>query len=168
MMNSPTNTNNRQLVILMIISMVMWGISWPANKVLTRFGDANDLGVYRYVFVVASLLPLLLFLKVPLKILKKGIPYLIISGVLMAAYNFTFLQGLKNGSPGKGGILVTTLNPVMAYALGMLIDWKRPARNEMIGLGLGIVAGVVLLELWSSGAALLEPGNLYFLLAAFL
>lgn len=161
-------SNSRQLVVLMIISMVMWGISWPSNKVLTQFGTANDLGVFRYSFVVVSMLPLLLFLKVPLKVAKKGIPFLVISGVLMASYNFTFLQGLKHGSPGKGGILVTTLNPVMAYALGMLIDWKRPARNEMIGLGLGIVAGLVLLKVWAGGASLLEPGNLYFLLAAFL
>lgn len=166
-MNSPEKSN-KQLVVLMIVSMIMWGISWPSNKVLTQFGSANDLGVFRYALVVLSLLPLLLFLKVPLKVAKKGIPFIVISGVLMASYNFTFLQGLKNGSPGKGGILVTTLNPVMAYALGMLIDWKRPARNETIGLSLGILAGLVLLEVWAGGASLLEPGNLYFLLAAFL
>lgn len=167
-MNSTEKSNHRQLVILMILSMVMWGISWPSNKVLTQFGSANDLGVYRYAFVVVSLLPLLLILKVPLKVAKKGIPFLIISGILMASYNFMFLQGLKNGSPGKGGILVTTLNPVMAYALGMLIDWKRPSRNETIGLTLGVLAGLVLLKVWDGGASLLEPGNLYFLLAALL
>lgn len=162
------DASKKQLTVAMIISMVFWGISWPANKVLTQFGSANDLGVYRYVFVVTSLLPLLFFLKVPLRIAKKGLPFLLISGLLMAAYNFSFLQGLTSGSPGKGGILVTTLNPLMAYALGMLIDWKRPMKNERIGLFLGVTAGLILLEIWEGAHILLEPANLYFLLAAVL
>lgn len=158
----------KQLTIAMVVSMVFWGISWPANKVLTQFGSANDLGIYRYAFVVVSLLPLLFFLKVSLKVAKKGIPFLLISGLFMAAYNFSFLQGLKFGSPGKGGILVTTLNPLMAYALGMLVDWKRPSKNETMGLFLGIMAGLILLEIWEGADILLEPANLYFLLAAVL
>lgn len=164
-----------QLTLAMIISMVMWGISWPSNKILVQAAkesdalvSANDLGIYRYAFVIVSLLPLLLFLKVPLKIAKKGIPFLLISGILMATYNFTFLQGLTYGSPGKGGILVTTLNPIMAYGLGMLVDWRRPNRNEAIGLTLGIIAGLVLLKIWDGGASLLDKDNLFFLLAAFL
>lgn len=167
--------SDKKLTLAMIISMVMWGISWPSNKVLVSAAketeaivSANDLGIYRYAFVIVSLLPLLLILKVPLKIAKKGLPFLIISGILMAAYNFTFLQGLTYGSPGKGGILVTTLNPIMAYALGMLVDWRRPNTNEAIGLSLGVIAGLVLLKIWDGGASLLDSDNLYFLLAAFL
>ena len=167
--------SERKLTLAMIISMVMWGISWPSNKILVQASketdalvSANDLGIYRYAFVILSLLPLLLFLKVPLKIAKKGIPFLLISGILMATYNFTFLQGLTYGSPGKGGILVTTLNPIMAYALGMLVDWRRPNRNETIGLLLGVIAGLSLLKIWDGGASLLDKDNLFFLLSAFL
>ena len=42
----------------------------------------------------------------------------------MAVYNFTFLQGLKFGKPGAGGILVTTLNPIVAYGIGNILDAK--------------------------------------------
>jgi drug/metabolite transporter (DMT)-like permease len=173
-MENEQSSGNR-LALAMIASMVMWGISWPSNKILVQAAkstdalvSSNDLGIYRYTFVVLSLLPLLLFLKVPLKIAKKGIPFLLISGILMAAYNFTFLQGLTYGSPGKGGILVTTLNPIMAYALGMAVDWRRPNRNESIGLALGVTAGLILLKIWDGGASLLDTDNLFFLLAAFL
>jgi drug/metabolite transporter (DMT)-like permease len=154
------------LTILMIISMVIWGVSWPANKVLTSFGTPVVLGVFRYGFVVISLLLLLIPLRTKMIISRKGIPFLLISGALMATYNYTFLAGLKNGSPGAGGILVTTLNPVMAYGLGMLIDWKRPTRNESIGLLFGIIAGLTLLKVWGNEAIFAEPGNLYFLLSA--
>lgn len=154
------------LTLIMIISMIIWGISWPSNKVLTSFGTPVDLGVFRYGFVIISLLLLLIPLKTKLIISKKGIPFLLASGILMAVYNYTFLAGLKNGSPGAGGILVTTLNPVMAYGLGMLIDWKKPGRNEFIGLLFGIVAGLTLLKVWGNEDIFAKPGNLYFLLSA--
>lgn len=154
------------LTILMICSMIVWGISWPANKVLTSFATPVALGVFRYGFVIISLLLLLIALKTKLIISRNGIPFLICAGVLMAIYNYTFLAGLKNGSPGAGGILVTTLNPVMAYGLGMLIDWKRPTRNESIGLLFGVIAGLSLLKIWGDNAVFAEPGNLYFLLSA--
>lgn len=154
------------LTALLILSMITWGISWPANKVLTSFGTPANLGVFRYGFVILSLLFLLISLRTKLVISKKGIPFLLISGVLMATYNYTFLAGLKNGSPGAGGILVTTLNPVIAYGLGMLIDWKKPARNEFIGLLVGIIAGLTLLKIWGNEDIFAKPGNLYFLLSA--
>ncbi len=157
-----------KLTFLLVISMMIWGISWPSNKVLTSFGTPVALGVFRYGFVVVSLLLLLIPLKTKLVISKTGLPFLVISGILMATYNYTFLAGLKNGSPGAGGILVTTLNPVMAYGLGMLIDWKKPTKNEAIGLLFGVVAGLSLLKVWGNEDVFATPGNLYFLLSAFI
>lgn len=154
------------LTLIMVISMIIWGISWPSNKVLTSFGTPFELGFFRYGFVLISLLLLLIPLKAKLIISRKGIPFLLAAGILMACYNYTFLAGLTNGSPGAGGILVTTLNPVMAYGLGMLIDWKRPTRNESIGLLFGVIAGLVLLKVWGNEDIFAKPGNLYFLLSA--
>lgn len=154
------------LTLVMILSMIIWGISWPSNKVLTSFGTPVVLGFFRYGFVLVSLILLLILLKTKMVISKKGIPFLLASGGLMAAYNYTFLGGLQNGSPGAGGILVTTLNPVMAYGLGMLVDWKRPTRNESIGLLFGVIAGLCLLKIWGSEDIFAKPGNLYFLLSA--
>lgn len=160
------HSSQSMLTIVLIFSMIIWGVSWPSNKVLTSFGTPADLGVFRYGLVVVSLLLLLIPLRTKLIISRNGIPFLLISGVLMATYNYTFLVGLKSGSPGAGGILVTTLNPVMAYGLGMLIDWKKPTKNESIGLLFGIIAGLILLKVWGSEAIFAKPGNLYFLLSA--
>jgi drug/metabolite transporter (DMT)-like permease len=159
--------SRKQLTLAIIFSMALWGLGWPSAGVLTKLGTPIDLGVYRYALVVASFTIMLLFLKIPLKIAKEGIPFLVIAGILMAIYNFTFLQGLRYGKPGAGGILVTTLNPIVAYGIGMLIDWKKPARNEFIGLSLGVVAGLILLRFWSEDSELLSSGNLFFLLCAF-
>lgn len=156
----------KQLIIFMILSMITWGISWPSNGVLTTFGSPTTIGVFRYVLVIFSLLILLLVLKIPIRIQKQGLLFLAISGSLMAVYNFTFLQGLKLGSPGAGGILVTTLNPIIAYGIGILVDWKQPSRFEFFGLLLGVLAGLTLLQIWNNASILATGGNLFFLLSA--
>lgn len=156
----------RQLLIAMLFSMVIWGISWPSNHVLTQFGSPIDLGVLRYFLVIISLFVVLIVLKTPFSISKKGIPFLLIAGILMSLYNFTFLKGLREGTAGAGGILVTTLNPIVAYGIGILIAMKKPSKNEMIGLLLGIIAGLIMLKIWTNGALLTAGGNTYFLFSA--
>lgn len=166
-MKNPTNSN-QSLTLAMVFSMMIWGVSWPSNGALSHFGSAFDLGFFRYFFVVISLFIALIVLRQKVTISTKAIPIVLISGVIMAAYNYAFLAGLQHGSPGAGGILVTTLNPVIAYGIGMLIDWRKPSKNEAIGLFIGVIAGAVLLKVWENKSVFAEPGNMYFLLCAVL
>lgn len=166
-MKNPTNSN-QSLTLAMVFSMMIWGVSWPSNGALSHFGSAFDLGFFRYFFVVISLFIALIVLRQKVTISTKAIPFVLISGVIMAAYNYVFLAGLQHGSPGAGGILVTTLNPVIAYGIGMLIDWRKPSKNEAIGLFIGVIAGAVLLKVWENKSVFAEPGNMYFLLCAVL
>jgi drug/metabolite transporter (DMT)-like permease len=109
----------------------------------------------------------LLLLRGSFVIKKAGVPVVLLSGGLLALYSYFFFRGLKSGSAGAGGVLVTTLNPIMAYTIGIFLTRKIPARNEMIGLALGLIAGSVLLRMWGNTATVFDSGNLYFLLAAF-
>ena len=152
----------------MIISMVFWGLSWPSAKVITAYSTPVNLTAYRYAVVFLTLLPLLLIFKIPMKISRKGIPFVLIAGSLLALYSFMMFQGLQHGFAGAGGVLVTTLNPIMAYSLSLLLQWKKPSRNEGIGLLLGLTAGCVLLRIWDHADAIFQSGNLFFLASAFL
>ena len=154
------------LIFGMVISMFLWGLSWPSGKVLTHYSSAINFAVYRYIIVVATLFLLLALSRSSMKVSKAGLPSVLASGVLLAAYSYFFFMGLKNGSPGAGGVLVTTLNPIVAYTLGIFLNRKFPSKNETIGLVLGIVAGSILLQLWSGAHSLFESGNIFFLLAA--
>ncbi len=156
----------RLLTIGIIVSMFLWGLSWPSGKVLTQYTSMANFIVYRYILVVFTLVAILVAIKTSLSIKLKGLPFVLISGILLALYGYCFFLGLKKGSPGAGGVLVTILNPIMAYTLGMVLSRKLPKRNETIGLLLGLVAGCILLEVWQKGNALLAGGNLYFLAAA--
>ncbi len=156
---------DKHLVAGIVISMFLWGLSWPSNKVLTHYCTVVNFTVYRYIIVVASMGLVVQLLGGGFRIVKKAVPDFIISGLLLAFYSFLFFQGLKKGSPGAGGVLVTTLNPIMAYTLNIFIKKKLPSRNEATGLVLGIIAGAILLRLWDN-SSLLDGGNLFFLLAA--
>ena len=150
----------------MVVSMLLWGLSWPSGKVLTHWCSPVNMAVYRYVIVLATLLPTLLLMKVSLRVKAAGIPAIIASGALLAVYSCSMFMGLRKGSAGAGGVLVTTLNPIMAYTLGIVLSRKLPSRNAAIGLALGTVAGAVLLQLWSNWSTIFDSGNLYFLFSA--
>lgn len=162
------NTTSRNyLTGGMILSMLLWGVSWPSAKVLTGYCTVINFTAYRYVLVVATMLLIIPIMGMKVRIARKGIPIVITAGVLLAVYSYMFFQGLKHGSAGAGGVLVTTLNPVMAYALGVIIQRKLPSRNEAIGLTIGIIAGLILLKVWTNAATILDAGNGYYILAAF-
>jgi drug/metabolite transporter (DMT)-like permease len=154
------------LAIGMVASMFLWGLSWPSGKVLARYCSAVNFTVYRYIFVVITMLVLLPVMGFSFRIKRKGAPVFIVSGALLAVYSYFFFLGIKNGYAGAGGVLVTTLNPIMAYMLGMALNKKLPSGGELTGLVLGIAAGLILLRIWDNTHALLNSGNLYFLLAA--
>lgn len=150
-----------------VVSMFLWGLSWPSGKVLSGYCSAINFSVYRYAIVLVSMVLILLATRTSFGLQRKGFPIVATAGLLLAVYSYLFYKGLKTGSPGAGGVLVTIMNPLMAYVLGLVLDRRRPTGREGAGLAVGIVAGVVLLQLWSNTSSLLDSGNLYFLFAAF-
>lgn len=152
----------------MIISMFLWGLSWPSSKFLTHYCTPVNFAIYRYIIVIATLLPGMLLMKVSFKIKRAGMLSVVASGIMLALYSYFFFKGLQKGSAGAGGVLVTTMNPIMAYMIGIVLNKQLPSRNETIGLILGIIAGSFLLKVWDKPGAVFESGNLYFLLAAFI
>lgn len=155
------------LVAGIVVSMFLWGLSWPSGKVLSGYCSAINFSVYRYALVLVSMVLILLATRTSFGLQRKGIPIVATAGLLLAVYSYLFYMGLKTGSPGAGGVLVTIMNPLMAYVLGLALDRRRPTGREGAGLAVGVVAGVVLLQLWRNTSSLLDSGNLYFLLAAF-
>ncbi len=160
------HVTERALVGSIIVSMFLWGLSWPSAKVLTGYCTAFNFAVYRYIIVAISLALMLLVFKVKFTIKKEGILAVIMSGILLGFYSYFFFKGLKVGAAGAGGVLVTTLNPLIAYTIGIILTRRLPSKNESIGLVLGLAAGCILLKIWDNSGTLLDSGNVYFLLCA--
>lgn len=159
------NREEKKFLYGMVASMLCWGISWPVGKILSSYSDSITIAMLRFVLTFVSLLVLLLLIKENLSISRKGIWVLLAASVCMTFYSFFFLEGLAHGKAGAGGVLVTTLNPILTYTLTMIISLKTPSWKEGIGLMVGLIAGLVLLQIWQTGASLLDPGNLYFVCA---
>jgi drug/metabolite transporter (DMT)-like permease len=160
------HSSERLFLIGMILSMTCWGFSWTAGKILSSYSEPLVISFLRFAVTFISLFFIVSFLKIPFRIALKGLADLFTAAALISLYTFLFFKGLTQGKAGAGGVLVTVLNPIIAYGIMLLMKKRRPTRNETVGLLLGLVAGVILLQLFSSASHLLDAGNIYFLLAA--
>lgn len=156
------------IIIGVVLSMLIWGISWPSAKVLTRYGPPTEIAFIRFIFTFIGLFAILFFAKTPLKINKKGYGYLLGASILIAVYSLLFFSGVKYGMPGAGGVLVTTMTPIVAYMLALSIQKRKPSILETIGLSIGTIAGFILLRLWNHWQEILQSGNLFFLASVLL
>lgn len=155
--------NPHFLLIGIVISMMIWGISWPSAKVLSRYGGPLEIALIRFVFTFLGVFVLLKAIRVKIFIQRAGIPSLLGASVLMAGYSLLFFSGILHGMPGAGGVLVTTTTPLVAFLLAVLFSGRKLIGREYLGLGIGLCAGFFLLSLWNRWSHVFESGNLYFL-----
>ncbi|EOQ96735.1 EamA-like transporter family protein [Leptospira wolbachii serovar Codice str. CDC] len=160
---------NLKFLLLLIFAMVSWGISWPIGKMIAGTVPISVLVFWRFLATFLSVIPLLIVMRIPFK-LKTGKDYwnVLIGGIIYTFYNQFFFMGLKNGLPGAGGVLVTTLNPIVTFFIVVLVQKKRISKRQVIGLFFGFIGGLVILQVWKiSIDYLLLSGNLFFLLCSF-
>lgn len=155
-------------MILICVSMVIWGMSWSSAKVMGRYADALTVAFVRFWVVIAMLLPTVKIMKLSYKIEKPGIKYLLGATFFLGLYTTSFFKGLQLGNAGFAGVLVTTLNPLFAFLIGVIVSKTLPKKMELLGLFLGLLAGGLLLKVWANLDELFEVGNLLFIAAAFL
>jgi drug/metabolite transporter (DMT)-like permease len=154
------------LIILLVFAMIGWGGSWTSGKVASQLIRPEIIIFWRFLLTVLSMVPLMIIQRESMKINKKTFLLLLCASVLLIAYNMFFLWGVRIGYAGAGGVLVTTLNPVITLGWTSIFFRNRPRKLQAIGLILGFVGGVVILQIWRmSYIDLLDSGNIFFLLA---
>jgi drug/metabolite transporter (DMT)-like permease len=159
---SPSPKSDTLFLYGMLASMFCWGLSWASGKVIAGYGDATSVALCRTLTSFIALLILLAVIKMPLTLRLKGLPMLLGAALTLSLYNVLFLKGLFIGKAGAGGVLVTTLNPIISYVIALLVTRRRPTIKEFVGLLLGLIAGCVLLQVWNHWEDIFKSGNLYF------
>ncbi|TGK51292.1 DMT family transporter [Leptospira bouyouniensis] len=160
---------NLKFLLLLILAMVSWGIAWPFGKMVAGMIPIPVLVFWRFLVTFFSVIPLLYIMRLPMR-LKTGKDYwnVLIGGIIYTLYNQFFFLGLKNGLPGAGGVLVTTLNPIVTFFIVVLVQKKTITKRQVLGLFFGFIGGLVILQVWKiSINYLLLSGNLFFLLCSF-
>lgn len=147
--------------------MILWGLSWPSGKIVSEYGSIPVIMVWRFLIAAVAMLIVLLVRHTPIKVSRQGILPLIASVILITTYNLAYFKGVREGAAGAGGVLVTTLNPVLTFLLISLLSMKRPGGRPLAGIVLGILGGTILINVWQEGWHMLfQAGNQYFLLCA--
>ena len=72
-----------------------------------------------------------------------------------------------SGGAGIGGVLVTTINPILTIIITSLIYKNKLSKNKKYGIFLGFLGGLFLLNVFQFGLAIIvEKGNIFFVLCA--
>jgi len=160
-------SGNTFLYIVMIIAMATWGLSWTNGKILGNYTSVPVLMVWRFIIAAVSMLTVLIYTGADWRINFKGGIAVFYSAILLVLYNHFYFTGTKLGPAGAGGVLVTTLNPVLTFILISIVHRRIPQGKALIGIILGILGGSILINIWQEGASVVfSSGNQYFVLCA--
>ena len=150
---------------LLILAMLLWGGGWTALKILTYDLPMEVIIFWRFFIMSISFLPILYFIKIPLTLNRTSLSYIGGSSILNIAFMISSFLGIKHGLAGAGSVIITTLSPVLTFLLVALIFRKKLQNRQLFGLLLGVVGGVILLQL-NDVNLFFNGSNIYFLFCA--
>ncbi len=151
----------------MVLAMLLWGGGWTALKILTQYVGVEVLTFWRFAIMSITFIPVLFFFKEPLRLPRRSLKYIAMSSILNILFMLFAYLGVKYSTAGSGGVIITILSPLFTFVLSLLILRHAHTAIQYIGLGIGIVGGVIMLDIqnmkWDDFAYSGEP---YFILAA--
>jgi drug/metabolite transporter (DMT)-like permease len=145
--------------------MLLWGGGWTALKILTIELPMDVIIFWRFFIMSISFIPILYFFKQPLKLNFSNIKYIAGSSTLNITFMVCAFLGVKYGLAGSGGVIITTLSPIMTFLIVALIFKNRLANLQYFGLMIGLVGGILTLQL-NNLSLFFNGSNTYFLLCA--
>ncbi len=155
--------NGTKYFILMVIAMLFWGVAWTAGKVAAEHSNAEVAAFWRYAISFITIIPVVWYLKTPLKSDKIGYFYMFASGALTSLFNYLFFAGLSHGQAGYGGTMVTALSPLFTYMMSIAIFGTKVSNRQVIALFVGVLGALMLLRVPHEGFAFLSADSSYFL-----
>lgn len=149
----------------MILAMVLWGGGWPALKMLTGDVPWEVVTFWRFALMSVAFIPILWWYRKPIAISVHAFGWVSVSAFLNAAFMGLSFWGVSVGTAGAGGVVITTLSPIMTVVIAVAVLGTKPSSRHIIGLVVGLIGGAVMLEVWQ-GDLLTHGGNLIFLVCA--
>ena len=145
--------------------MFLWGGGWTALKILTYNLPMDVIVFWRFFLMSLSFLPILYFFKEPIRLSKNSLKYITNSAILNISFMVSAFFGIKYGLAGAGSVIITSLSPIMTFILAIFLFKKRITKLQYMGLFMGVVGGIIILQL-DDVTLFFNGSNLYFLLCA--
>ena len=149
----------------MSLAMISWGIAWTNAKIVNEYFSYTNLVFLRYFSSFLFFIPIILYRKSKLVMPSlKNIMSIGCISFLYYIYNIYFFMGTDIGTAGKGGVFVTTTNPIITFLIISIIN-KSINRTQILGISLGALGGFIILDVFSLGLqSIFINENLYFLI----
>ena len=145
--------------------MFFWGAGWPALKLLTYSLPLEVVSFWRFFLMTFAFIPILFYLKKPLILKRETLKFILPSAVLNVLFMVFAFIGVQKGFAGSGGVIITTLAPVLTFLLVSLVFKKHPPKMQIVGLVVGFVGGLIMLKV-TTLLGDVNGAELYFLLCA--
>ena len=152
----------------MVFAMITWGYSWVGAKILGPYGHVSTKIFLRFFFASIALIPILLKYHIPFRIDKKGFMFILWNSISLCSYNYFYFKSTHMGLAGVGGVLVTTLNPILtSLFVFSFLDKSSAKLKDFVGLIMGLTGGGIIMRLWEMDIALMfSSGNIFYILAS--
>ncbi|MFT5835690.1 MAG: drug/metabolite transporter (DMT)-like permease [Sulfurimonas sp.] len=145
--------------------MFLWGGGWSALKILTYETPIDVIIFWRFFLMSISFIPILYFMKVPLTLNRSSAKFVVSSSVLNLSFMVFSFLGVQYGFAGSGGVIIPTLAPIMTFLFVCIIFKTKLYASQYIGLFIGLVGGVIILQL-NDFSLFMNSSNIYFVLCA--
>ena len=150
--------------ILLFLAMMTWGLSWTNGKILGNYDNIEIIILWRFFFAALFFFPILIYAKVSKLPPLRSLPYIILNALFIILYNIFYFAGTKYGYASTGGVLVTTLNPILTTIFLGLIFKKRIPKKDWGALLLGVIGSSLVIQAWQiNPSSFIKTGNIYFL-----
>lgn len=139
--------SNRNALLLMGLTIVLWGVSWIVMKSMTKLIGPIDLVATRYVIAFIFLFAVQCWRRIPFSMP----PFWLCLGIaVMQTVGFQVLAqfALMSGGAGEVVLLAYTM-PFWVVFFSWRIMGNKPGPKYLIALGFGLVGLLMVLKPWN-------------------
>ena len=159
--------SEKSMTFIMLLIPLVWALSGVSTKYLSFYISEDEIVVYRFFLSALSTLPLLLWMKIPMKISPKNFVICILLAFFLIGNYRTYFMGMQRGAVGLGAALVTVLIPIFVYIMMIFSKKSKPILKDWLALAMGVAGVALMLDLEQLNLErLVTGGNIYFVLAA--
>ena len=158
--------SEKTMTLVMLLVPLVWALSGVSAKYLSFYISEDEVVVYRFFLSALSTFPLLVWMKIPIKISLKNFVICILLAFFLIGNYRTYFMGMQRGAVGLGAALVTVLIPIFVYVMMIFSKKSKPVLKDWLALTIGAIGVALMLDIEQMNFdKLVSGGNIYFVLA---
>ena len=158
--------SEKTMTLVMLLVPLVWALSGVSVKYLSFYISEDEVVVYRFFLSALSTFPLLVWMKIPIKISLKNFVICILLAFFLIGNYRTYFMGMQRGAVGLGAALVTVLIPIFVYVMMIFSKKSKPVLKDWLALTIGAIGVALMLDIEQMNLdKLVSGGNIYFVLA---